>query len=128
MQYICMHVYSSVYTEFICSLQFLGCVAPNVRYHAPKSNSLIPGVAVRVPDFLCYLDKHGIPHRSQKSIRKRAKKSKRCAPRMRQFFLKKGVIISSRKIRRSLSTCKGCICVSEEELEERFITSFKKGR
>lgn len=79
--------------------QFLSCVAPNVNYHLPKSRGMIRGVAVRLQEFLEFLDKHGIPHMQvtkncEEKIK--VKRNKRCAVRMKQYFLKKGMIISSR--------------------------------
>ena len=60
------------------TLQFLGCVAPNVRYHIPKVRGMIQGVAVRLPQLLEFLDKRGIPHRSEKRIRKGGEKEQAC--------------------------------------------------
>lgn len=111
-------------------MQFLGCVTPNVSYHIPKMKGMIQGVAVRLPQFLEFLNKHGIPHRSEKNVRKKVKKNKRVCARMKQHFLKKGVVVSSRirlkKIRRAWTICKGCICFPRDELKS-FMTALKQG-
>ena len=111
-------------------LQFLGCVAPNVSYHIPRVRGMIQGVAVRLHQFLEFLDKRGIPHRSEKSVRKKVKRNRRVGARMKQHFLKKGVVVSSKlrlkRIRRSLTTCKGCICFPKDELSS-FMRAFEKG-
>ena len=54
----------------------LSCVAPNVNYHIPKVRGMIPGVAVQLHQFLGFLDKCGIPHRSEKSVWKKVKRKK----------------------------------------------------
>ena len=65
---------------------------------------------IRLPQFLEFLDKHGIPHRSEKKVRKRVKRNKRVGARMKQHFLKKGVVVSSqmrsKQMRRALMVCK----------------------
>ena len=112
------------------TLQFLGCIAPNVSYHIPRVRGMIQGVAVRLHQFLEFLDKHGIPHRPEKSVRKKVKRNKRAGAHMKQHFLKKEVVISSKmrlkKIRRSLTICKGCICFPRDELVS-FMAAFKRG-
>ena len=112
------------------TLQFLGCVAPNVRYHIPKVRGMIQGVAVRLPQLLEFLDKCGIPHRSEKRIRKEVKRNKRVGAKMKQHFVKKGVVVSSKmrlkKFRRALTVCKGCICFPRDELDS-FMAAFKQG-
>ena len=66
----------------------------------------------------------------QKSVRKKVKRNKRVGAHMKQHFLKKGVVVSSKirlkRIRRSLTTCKGCICFPKDELDS-FMKAFKKG-
>ena len=107
--------------------QFLSCVAPNVSYHPPRGRGMIRGVAVRLPQFVDYLDKHGISHKAEKSIRKKAKKNVKCAPRMKQYFLKQGVTICGTKVRRNHSICKGCLCVPRSEMSEDFRLYFSRG-
>ena len=107
--------------------QFLSCVAPNVSYHPPKGRAMIKGVAVRLPQFVEYLDRHGIGHKSEKAIRKKAKKNVKCAPRMKQYFIKHGVTICGTKIRRTHSICKGCLCLPQSEMLEEFQHHFSKG-
>ncbi len=106
-------------------VQFLNCVAPNVNYHLKNTKDMVQGAAIRLQVFLNYLDSHGIPHASHKVIRRKTKKCKRCAPRKRQYFLRKDVVVSLRKIRRELAECKGCICIPRDQLKEGFIEAFK---
>ena len=54
----------------------LSCVAPNVNYHILKVRGMIHGVAVPLHQFLEFLDKCGIPHKSEKSVRKKVKRNK----------------------------------------------------
>lgn len=109
----------------IITIQFLCCVAPNVVYHLPKHHrTRIRGIAVRLSGFIAFLDKHGIPHRAMKVIRKRAKRNKRCATTMKQHFLKEGLTITSRKVRRHLKTCKGCLILPADIMSEEFNAAF----
>lgn len=64
----------------IIVMQFLRCVAPNISYHAPTSKRMIRGVAVRLPQLLDYLDKHGINHKSAKVIRKKPRRTSNVHP------------------------------------------------
>ena len=88
---------------------------------------MIRGVAIRIPQLINYLDKHGINHKSAKIIRKKAKKSRKCAPRMKQYFLKAGIIVKDKKIQRTQSVCKGCLCVPEDQMLEDFLLYFGHG-
>ena len=88
---------------------------------------MVRGVAVRLPQFTEYLDKHGISHKPDKAIRKKAKKNAKCAPHMKQYFLKQGVTIDGTRIRRIHSVCKGCLCMPENELSEEFRLFFLRG-
>ena len=108
-------LFHSVLLLLLLSLQFLRCVAPNISYHAPTSKRMIRGVAVRLPQLLDYLDKHGVNHKSAKVIRKKAKKSKKCAPRMKQYFLKNGVVLKDARVQREQSVCKGCLCIPDDD-------------
>ena len=100
-----------------------------MSYHIPKVSGMIRGVAVRLPEFLEFLDKHGIPHRSHKIVRKKVKRNNRAGVRMKQYFLKKGVLVplTTKRIRRTRATCKGCICIPGDEVGE-FMAVFKQGK
>ncbi len=105
-------------------LQFLSCVAPNVVYHLPEHRSRIRGIAVRLSAVVNYLDKHGIPHRATKVIRKRTKRNKRCATTMKQHFLKEGLTITTRKVKRNLKICKGCLILPADVMPDEFNSAF----
>ena len=102
-------------------------MAPNISYHAPKAKGMTRGVAVRLPLFIDYIDKHEIAHASAGAIRKMVKRERKSAPRMKQYFLKKGVVVVDSKISRINSVCKGCLCIPEEMTSDDFQQTFVRG-
>lgn len=109
--------------------QFLRAVAPNIKYHIPKTNVMIEGVEVRLNELAVFMKKHHIPHKPAKEIRKKAKKDKRCAPRMKQFFLKEGKKVSSNGcVPRKRAECKGCLCFPSDCISTNFAAYFKGTR
>ena len=78
----------------------------------------IKRVAVCLQDFLKFLDKYGIAHRSSKAIRKKLKRNKKSMLRMKQYFLRGGLTVTSAKVvQRGLSVCKACICFPQDMME-----------
>ena len=79
-----------------------------------------------LPEFLAFLDEHGIPHRSIKAIKKKLKRNKKSMLRMKQYFLKKGITVnSSQEVKRAMSTCRGCICIPQDIVQEEWARSLK---
>ena len=59
-----------------------------------------------------------------KVICKRAKRNKRCATTMKQHFLKERIAITSRRVKRDLKTCKGCLILPADMMSKEFNAIF----
>ena len=103
------------------------CVAI-VNYHPPQHSYTIPGVAVRLGQFLQMLDEHGIDHYPIETIRKELKLCRLAVPSTKQYFLREEFIKGKMKgpLQRSQQQCRGCAVIPHSSIPLEFFDFFPK--
>ena len=111
--------------------QVLKTVNPNVRFHIPDTTQLIPGVAVHLKGLIDDCDAIGIPHPSERDIRKELRSSKRCITHGKQRFLQADFPASNNvaAVQRSdYSSWSACVLVPKYDIPPPFFEIVENGK
>ena len=111
--------------------QVLKTVNPNVRFHIPDTTQLIPGVAIHLKSLVGDCDAIGIPHPSERHIRKELRSSKRCITHGKQRFLQADFPASNNvaAVQRSdYSSWSACVLVPKYDIPPPFFEIFENGK
>ena len=104
---------------------------PNVRFHIPDTTQLIPGVAIHLKSLVGDCDAIGIPHPSERHIRKELRSSKRCITHGKQRFLQADFPASNNvaAVQRSdYSSWSACVLVPKYDIPPPFFEIFENGK
>lgn len=105
----------------------LTTVNPRISYNTKTSGRQV-GIGICLKEFLLNLDKYGISHEPENSIRLKLRKNGKCVTRSKQYFLRETskMHFISRKCLNDIK-CKTCICIPKENVPAEFLQQFKEG-
>ena len=115
----------------INNAQVLKTVNPDVRFHIPDTTQLIPGVAVHLKELMSACDAVGIPHPSEKHIRRELRSSRRCITHGKQRFLQADYPASNNALavqRSYYSTWSACVVIPKYDIPPAFFEIFENGK
>ena len=98
-------------------------VTPNVRYRPPDTHELIPGVSINIKGLLFECEQCGIPHPSEKILRRHIRQMKLAISAGHQRFLPDDYPFTddvSTIPRRCFTQERACVTVPREVLPEDF--------